>query len=147
VEQPRVVDEVLRGALDGLRRVGVQVVALDHGAQALGYRAAASSVEQRQELSIDPLLGVVATRGMERVRRAPQVFDHVHEVEHYRAPQPKPFMTSRAQCHPAGRQEIDRRGTLQETEVAWRAGVIMADRTVSDLQETWQCSPEQLHQG
>lgn len=56
-------------------------MALDHAAQALGDLTSAATAQQREQAVPDPRLGVLGARGVERVRGAPQVLEHVDDIE------------------------------------------------------------------
>src|SRR5690606_31302943 len=82
VQEPRVLDQVGGSLLDGRGRLRIETMAHDHAAQALRDRASARATEQLHELVLDPAFRLRCAVLVKGVRRAPQVFERVHDVEH-----------------------------------------------------------------
>jgi hypothetical protein len=79
-----VLDEIRGGFLDQRNSRRVEVVAFRHQTQTLGDRATARSAEQLDPLMFDPRFSFGRAALVKGVRRTPEVFEHVNDIEHDR---------------------------------------------------------------
>lgn len=84
MEPARILDQVVRAFHDGASGLRSEPVSHDHPAQALGDLTGRASCEEREQSIFHPLLGLRGAVRVKRVRGTPQVFEHMHDVEHDR---------------------------------------------------------------